>query len=139
MKPALADRILGALLVVGAFVTAIYWWSYFSGGEVMTSTERWYIAFESAFPVADGWMALCMAISGVGLIRGRAWARPAGLLAGSALIYLALMDITFNVENGLYALAATSEAMKAEVAINVSSGLLGIWTIFACWPRARGA
>lgn len=134
----MAHRILGFLLVLGAIVTAIYWWSYFSGGEVMTSTERWYTAFESAFPVADGWMALCMAISGVGLIRGRAWARPAGLLAGSALIYLALMDITFNVENGLYALAATSEAMQAEIAINGSSALLGIWTILACWPRSRG-
>ncbi len=135
----MAHRILGFLLILGAIVTAVYWWSYFSGGEVMTSTERWYTAFESAFPVADGWMALCMAVSGAGLIVGRAWARPAGLLAGSALIYLALMDITFNAENGLYALAATSEAMKAEIAINVSSALLGIWTILACWPRSRGA
>src|SRR5215470_9684152 len=99
-------RILGVLLIVGALVTALYWWSYFTGGDVMTSHERWYTAFESSFPVADGWMALCMAAAGVGFLTNRSWAPKAALLAGSALIYLTAMDVTFNVENGLYALAA---------------------------------
>jgi hypothetical protein len=133
----MSKRILGAVLVFGAAVTAFYWLSYFSGGEVMVSTERWYTAFESAFPVADGWMALCMAAAGVGLFTQHAWGPPLGLMAGSALIYLAAMDITFNVENDLYALAGTNDAMKAEIAINVTSALLGVWTIFACWPRSR--
>lgn len=130
-------RVLGGLLIVGAVVTVLYWLSYFSGGEVMVSKERWYTAFESSFPVADGWMALCMATAGVGLLLRRAWGPPLGLMAGSALIYLAAMDVTFNLENGLYALAASNDAMKAEIAINASSALLGLWAILACWPRQR--
>ena len=62
-----------------------------------------------------------------------------GLLAGSALIFLTAMDVTFNVQNGMYALAATSDAMKAEIAINVATALLGVWTIAACWPRSAKA
>lgn len=130
-----ARRILAVVLITGAAVTALYWWSYFSGGAVKVSEARWYEAFESSFPIADGWMALCMAAAGAGLLTNRPWASPAGLLAGSALIFLTAMDVTFNVENGLYPLAAANDAMKAEVAINVATAILGLWTILACWPR----
>ena len=135
----MANRVLGVLLIVGAIVTGLYWWSYFSGGDVMASHERWYTAFESSFPVADGWMALCMAAGGAGFVMQRAWASPLGLMAGSALIYLAAMDITFNVENGMYALAATNDAMKFEIFINVTTLVLGVWTLIAGWPRARAS
>jgi hypothetical protein len=133
----MTNRILGALLIVGAIVTAFYWWSYFTGGDVMTTHERWYTAFESSFPVADGWMALCMAAAGAGFIANRAWASPLGLMAGSALIYLSAMDITFNIENGMYALANANDAMKFEIFINASSVLLGAWTLLAAWPKSR--
>jgi len=103
----------------------------------MTTHERWYTAFESSFPVADGWMALCMAAAGVGLIANRVWASPLGLMAGSALIYLTAMDVTFNVGNGMYALAATNDAMKFEIFINVTGGILGFWTLLACWRQSR--
>jgi hypothetical protein len=130
------DRLLAVLLIIGAAVTAYYWYSYFTGGDVMVSHERWYTAFESSFPIADGWMALCMAAAGVGLWRGDAWGARAGLLAGSALIYLAAMDITFDVENHMYALAAVNDAMKFEIFINVTTLALGAWTILTAWRRA---
>jgi len=131
----LADRTLAALLLVSAAVTAFYWWSYFTGGDVMVLQDRWYTAFESSFPVADGWMALCMAVAGVGLFLGRDWGARVGLMAGSAILYLAAMDITFDVENGMYALASANDAMKFEVFINVSCVILGVWTLIASWRR----
>ena len=133
----IANRVLGALLIVGAIVTGLYWWSYFSGGEVLASHERWYTAFESSFPVADGWMAFCMAAAGAGFVMKRAWASPLGLMAGSGLCYLAAMDITFNVANGMYALAGANDAMKFEVFINVTTLVLAVWTLLASWPRQR--
>lgn len=131
-------RSLSILLVVGALVTTLYWCSYFTGGDVMVLHERWYTAFESSFPIADGWMAACMLAAGIGLWSGRAWGARAGLLAGSALIYLAAMDITFDIENAMYALAATSDAMKFEAFINASTLILGVWTILASWKRVSG-
>lgn len=133
------ERIVGALLVIGAAVTVFYWWSYFTGGDVMTTHERWYTAFESSFPVADGWMALCMLVSGAGFLLQRRFAAPWGLMAGSALIYLAAMDIAFNVENGMYALARTNEAMKFEIFINVTTvalGLLTLWVSFRAYRKS---
>jgi hypothetical protein len=133
----MAKRVLGVSLIVGAIVTGLYWWSYFTGGDVMTTHERWYTAFESSFPMADGWMALCVAGAGAGFVMQRSWAAPLGLMAGSALIYLAAMDITFNVQNGMYAWASANDAMKFEVFINAATLILGVWTLVASWPRTR--
>lgn len=129
----IAERLLGALLILGAGITLFYWWSYFTGGDVMVLRERWYAAFESSFPVADGWMALCMLAGGAGFLQGRRFAVPFGFMAGASLTYLAAMDVTFDVENGLYTLAAQNGAMKFELFINISSILLGAATIAASW------
>ncbi len=129
-------RPLPALLILTALVTVAYWVSYFTGGDVRVVDARWYTAFESSFPVADAWLAVTAFIAGIGLWRGRAWGARAGLLAGSALLYLAAMDITFDVENGLYQLVPVSPPMQFELLINAWSLALGIATIIASWhPR----
>lgn len=130
-----AERILGVLLIVAALVTAYYWWSYFHGGDVRVIDARWYTAFESSFPVADGWMALCALLAGIGLLTGSRYAAGFGLLAASAIIYLACMDITFDVENGMYAMASANDAMKFEIFINASCVILGLATLLISWRR----
>lgn len=133
----ISERILGALLVLAAVVTAYYWWDYFTGGNVMVLKDRWYTAFESSFPVADGWLSLCALIAGIGFFLGRRTAPLFGLMAASAFFYLAAMDITFDVENGLYAMAAASDAMKFEIFINISCLILGAWTLAVSWRKLR--
>lgn len=129
-------RVLPALLVLTAIVTVAYWVNYFTGGDVRVVDARWYTAFESSFPVADAWLALTAFVAGVGLWRGALWGAKAGLLAGSALLYLAAMDITFDVENGLYARLADSQPMQFELLINVWSLTLGAVTIAISWKRS---
>ncbi|HEY2033093.1 MAG TPA: hypothetical protein VGH02_05355 [Rhizomicrobium sp.] len=131
----LSERILGGVLILAAAVTAFYWWSYFTGGDVMVLKDRWYTAFESSFPVADGWMALCSALAGVGFFFGGRAAPLFGLMAASAILYLTAMDITFDVENHMYAMAATNDAMKFEVFINVTCLILGVWTLVVSWRK----
>ena len=131
-----SDRILGSLLLLGAAVTIAYWANYFVAGDVRVVPDLWYSAFEDAFPVADGWMTLCLIGAGVGFWREKRSAPFFGLMAGSALLYLAALDITFDVERGLYALLPASGAMVTEAIINVASLALGIATVATCWRRA---
>ena len=58
-------------------------------------------------------------------------------MAASAFFYLAAMDITFDVENGMYAMAAANDAMKFEIFINVSCLILGLWTLVVSWRKLR--
>ncbi len=130
-------KLLAALLILGAVVTLAYWANYFIAGDVRVLDTVWYAAFEDSFPVADGWMAACMLLAGIGLWRGTRAGALFGLMAGSALLYLAAMDITFNVEHGLYALLPKSGPMLTEAWINASSLGLGIATLIVSWRAAR--
>jgi len=131
-----SDRILSVLLLLGAGVTIAYWVNYFVAGDVRVVPDVWYGAFEDAFPVADGWMSICMIAAGVGFWRGKRSAPLFGLMAGSALLYLAAMDITFNVEHRLYRLLPGSGPMVTEAIINAASLVLGIVAVVMCWRRA---
>ena len=117
-KRGLGHTVLGVCLILTAIVTVAYWVDYFTSAEVAAVPARWYTAFESSFPVADAWMAMTCLAAGIAYWRGSPRAGALALLAGSALLYLAAMDITFNIENGLYPLARASNAMRFEMLIN---------------------
>jgi hypothetical protein len=118
------------LLALTAAGTAAYWIGFFAAGEALHSSDTdVYLAFERAFPAADAWMATAALAAAVGLARRRPWAVAAGIAAGSALIFLGLMDVSFNLEHGLY--ASPSGAMAVEVAINAFC--LATGPLFVTW------
>lgn len=119
------DRALGVLLLVTAAVTVAYWVDFFVRGSVQTVQEEWYLRFERAFPAADAWMSVCCVVAGVGLLRGAAAGDAYGLVAAGALVFLGLMDVTFNLQNGLYRLLPGSAQMWSELVINVWCLALG--------------
>jgi hypothetical protein len=113
------DIALAVLLLVTAVVTVAYWVDFFWHGSVNVVEKDWYIRFERAFPVADGFMSVCAAVAGIGLLLGEEWGVALGLVAAGALLFLGLMDVTFNVDNGLYRSLPDSWPMRIELFINV--------------------
>lgn len=126
--------ILAALLIITALFTIYYWADFYTSGGVQVIEEEWYIKFEKAFPVADFWMAACSLLGAVGLLTEQPFGSFFSLLAASSLIFLALMDITFNMQNGLYPLIALSNQMVLELIINLWTLVLGVSLIFYLWP-----
>lgn len=111
------DTVLAVLLVVNGVGIVAYWLDFFLRGTVQTVPDEWYLRFERAFPVADGWNAACSLVTAVGLFSGAAYATVFGLLAAGALVFLGLMDLTFNLQNGLFRLLPGSGQMWVEVVI----------------------
>jgi hypothetical protein len=130
------DIVLAVLLLVTAVGTAAYWVDFFWHGSVHVVEEEWYIRFERSFPVADGFMAASAAAAGVGLIGGAAWAEALGLVAAGGLVFLGLMDVTFNVDNGLYRRLADSGAMRAELVVNVWTLGVGAFVMLVLVSRS---
>jgi hypothetical protein len=60
-------------------------------------------------------------------------------MAAAMFFYLAAMDITFDIENGMYAMAMSNDAMRFEIFINASSIILGVWTLIVSWRRLSAA
>ncbi len=92
------------LLWFGSVATVAYWvvWFLIDRSWLATTNTPEYYAFENAFPLADGWMAVTGALGAVTLTRGRPIALLWIPLAGSATLFLAGMDVLFDLENGFY-------------------------------------
>lgn len=119
------------LLVTVALVTAAYWMTFFTSGATQVREDDVYLAFERAFPLADTWMAACALLAAIGIWRGRSWGLLFGLLTGGCLVYLACLDVLFNLNAGNYGIA--SAAMGAETVINVGSLAIGVALIAWLW------
>src|SRR5512134_2708236 len=129
------DTVLGVLLLVVAGGTVAYWVDFFVRGTVHVVEEEWWIRFERAFPVADGFMAVTSLVAAVGLLSGDDYGVAFGLVAGGALVFLGLMDLTFNVQNGLFRLLPGSAQMWAEAVIIAWS--LGLGSFLAVYLGSR--
>ena len=103
-----SDRIHATLMLLAALLTAAYWAVYFTSGDTQLRQDAVYLGFENAFPLADGWMALCYLLGGIALLQQRPTAVLWGLCGGSAMIFLASMDMLFNFQQGHFALALTA-------------------------------
>ena len=127
--------ILALLLIISALGTIYYWADFYLRGEVQVIEDEWYIKFEKAFLVADLWgVSACSLMGAVGLLTEQPYGPFFSLLAAGSMIFLALMDITFNIENNLYPLIATSSQMVFELLINLWFLVLGISLIVYLWP-----
>ena len=130
----LTTLILAVLLIITALLTVYYWADFYLRGGVQVIEEEWYMKFEKAFVVADLWgITVCSLLGAVGLITEQAYGPFFSLLAAGSMIFLALMDITFNIQNGLYPLIALSNEMVFELIINVWTLVLGITLIANLW------
>ncbi len=98
-------NILAVLLGLTGLGTLIFWIVFAfknpQEGFLAQICPAWY-PWECSFIVADGWMILASFIGAFGLLRQRQWGRHWAGMAGSAILFLALMDILFFLQNGLY-------------------------------------
>jgi len=85
--------------------------------------------------VADLWMAASGVFASVALVRRRASALMWIFVAGATSIYLGLLDVLFDLENGIYRSPDTG-GVVVEIAINVLT--LAFGTVILVWAwRAR--
>lgn len=140
MSPRASDRIHAGFMLLAAAGTLAYWLTYFTSGATQVRADAVYLAFENAFPLADGWMTFCYLLAAYFLWRGDRRALLWGLCAGSAMIFLGCMDLLFNIEQGHFR-PPFSAAMLAEIAIVVFCLSFGPFTIWRLWrqkPSEKG-
>jgi hypothetical protein len=128
-------------LVLAAFVALLaYWvvWFFVDRAWLASMDTPAYYVFENAFLAADGWLAVGCAAGAWALYKRRPSALFWLLAGGSASIYLGLMDVLFDLENGVY-LAPKGDwgAVATEIAINVYSLGVGAWALRFGWSNRR--
>jgi hypothetical protein len=136
-------RALGIVALGVALITAAYWVIWYAGGRDLLASAHTpeYFAFENAFPAADAWLALCALISGVQLLRGSPSAIYWLFLTAGSGLYLGLMDVLFDVENGIYLVPKGGDpvAVGIEIAINGLTFTLSLYVLWWAWRNRRWA
>jgi hypothetical protein len=94
-------RLIGSLLGFTGLATTLFWILFFSGKIQAAETEQ-DEAFERAFPLADSWMSASCMLAAWHMMRGEEEGEFFGVAAGSALLFLAFMDILYSLENRKY-------------------------------------
>jgi hypothetical protein len=88
-----------------------YWVTLYLRKGVQVIQENWYTKFQKACSVADMWIATCAISGAIGLLTKQSYGLFFAILAGSSLIFLAILDIAFNIQNKLYRLVGKSGEM----------------------------
>lgn len=93
-----------------------------------------YLAFENSFPLPDlGFIVPLLLLSAWGIWQNRRMGLLTGIMAGSALIFLGLLDISFNLQNARYSTGMIDLLMNG--VINLVCVIFGPLLVRFCWVR----
>ena len=92
-------------------------------------------AFDLAFPAANLWTTVTALIAAHGLWRRSSSAVLFGVICGSSLIYLGLVDLAFFLGNGMY--SQPDPAIYGEIAIHASCFTLAPCVVWWLWTNRR--
>lgn len=121
-------------LVAAAALLLAYWLTWYLGGRdlLASSTRPAYIEFEDAFPLADAWLGAGALLAAEALWRRRATALLWLLAGGGAGIYLAAMDVLYDLEHSIW---TSGGGGLIELAINVITVVASVATLRWAWRR----
>jgi hypothetical protein len=103
----------------------LFWVGFFTVGLAPESPPPGYFTYEHSFPLPDTVLSITLIIAGVLNLRGAAATRTLSLASAGGLIFLGLLDFSFNIQNGMYALS------MADLVLN---GFINLWCVgFGAW------
>jgi hypothetical protein len=111
-----------------------FWIAFFTSDLVQIDDPQIrdaYLAFESAFPVPDAYLAVVLIIGGTGLLRRKSYGRLFSFIGGASLVFLGLLDISFNTQHGIYSLGLDEAVMN--LSINLLCLGTGVFLILTIW------
>jgi hypothetical protein len=123
------------VLLAAAVLTVAYWvvWFFVDRSILASDTRGAYYEFENAFPLADGWLVLCLVGAAVQLLRRRGTALLWLLAGGGAGVYLAGMDILYDLEHQIWFHGGSGGLI--ELAINILTVLASVGVLVWSWRR----
>lgn len=91
-----------SMIVVG-ILELVFWIYFFMVENKNPENSDVYLGFERAFPVPDLlWLTPCSFIGAYGLFKGEKYGIFLAVLSGCSLLFISLLDISFNTMNGQY-------------------------------------
>ena len=106
-------RLIASLEIVTGIGLILFWIAFFTVGLAPDKAPPCYFAYEHSFPLPDGVLAILLLIAGILLMRSRPAGRSLSLVAAGALVFLGLLDFSFNLQNGIYLTSTVDLVLNA--------------------------
>lgn len=142
------DRV-HAILLMAAIpgLICLYWITYFSTDLTLptfaihpasltsTNLTSIYFGFENAFPAPDAFVAITSAVAGLYLLAGDPKAALFGIYSNGGLMFLALIDMYFNILEHFYTRKSLvgGDALNIEITINIVCFFGSLWSVWRLW------
>ncbi|SHK01003.1 hypothetical protein SAMN02745216_02710 [Desulfatibacillum alkenivorans DSM 16219] len=97
-------KALAVLQIITGAGIICFWIAFFTVGLAPENPPDGYFAFEHSFPLPDGVLCVGLIVSGALLLKGSPKGRTLGLISAGGLLFLGLLDFSFNIQNGMYAM-----------------------------------
>ena len=125
-------RVVGALLT-GAALLVLYWAAWLLDRSLLASDTRpAYYEYESAFALADAWLAFCLVAGARALSARRASALLWLLAAGGSAGFLLAVDVLYNLQHGVW---FASQRGLTELVRNLATAAWTVGLFAWTWPR----
>jgi len=80
----------------------LFWIGFFTIGLAPENPPQCYFAYEHSFPLPDIILSIALFASGILLLKNKESGRLLSLVCSGGLIFLGLLDFSFNIQNGVY-------------------------------------
>jgi hypothetical protein len=95
-------RLIASLEIVTGVGLILFWVAFFTVGLAPENAPPCYFAYERSFPLPDVLLAILLLVAGILLMKSKPPGRALSLIAAGALVFLGMLDFSFNLQNGIY-------------------------------------
>lgn len=105
-------KTIAVFQVITAVGLILFWIGFFTVGLAPEAPPPCYFIFEHSFPLPDILLAIALLVAAFSLIRGNQFGKTLSLAAAGALIFLGVLDFSFNIQNGMYAISVVDTILN---------------------------
>ena len=95
----------------------LFWIGFFTIGLAPENPPPCYFAYEHSFPLPDIILAIVILASGMLLLKNKDLGIFLSLVSSGSLIFLGLLDFSFNIQNGIYSASVLDLVLNAFINI----------------------
>ncbi len=117
------------LAIVTGIGILLFWIAFFTVGLAPENPPACYFAYEHSFPLPDTVLSIALIAGGILTIKKGVRASLILLPAAGGLIFLGLLDMAFNWQNGMYTITVMDGVLNAF--INIWCVVFGLCAILA--------
>lgn len=106
-------RTIAILELLTAVGLILFWTAFFTIGLAPENAPPSYLYFEHSFPLPDMVLAIALFAAGFLSLKQKTSGKLLSIAAAGALIFLGLVDFSYNIQNGMYLLSTADLVMNA--------------------------